>query len=350
MEQWRCKKLSPSFRTLLSPFNRMNMTRKNIAIIGCGDMGILHVEVLQKIPAAKLSACCDLNEAKTRSFSERFHIPTITSNPEDIFKDPKIDAVYIATTTDSHLDLFRQAVRSAKHILIEKPLALSAEDAEEIYQLSQHSQSIMMTAFKFRFYSMVQQAHRLVPDPFMASVHILDDPWSPDFWANQPDKGGGNVISQGVHGADVLRYLIGAEPESVFGVAKNYHQPTGVIDNLAATFRFSNGAAGNLMVGDCGTAPLVSKFMVQLSGKQGTITLVDRLTDLYFKPTHEKEVIHVHGEEDGIVQENKSFIDAIRGNECNYPTIGDGYVAQAMIEKAIRSSQKNKAVEVLDLK
>jgi myo-inositol 2-dehydrogenase/D-chiro-inositol 1-dehydrogenase len=311
-------------------------------------MGVLHAEALQKIPAAKLSVCCDLNENKALSFGERFHFRTVTSNPAEIFNDPKIDAVYIASTTDSHLALFRQAVKSGKHILIEKPLALSAEDADEIYQLSQQSQSIMMTAFKFRFYSMIQQAHRLIPDPFMASVHIIDDPWPPDFWANQPNKGGGNVISQGVHGTDLLRYLIGSEPELVYGVANNYHQPTGVIDNLAATFRFKNGSAGNLMVGDCGTAPLVSKFMVQLTGKQGTITLVDRLTDLYFKPMFEKEIIRFRGEEDGIFQENKIFIDAISGNESHYPKIWDGYVAQAMIEKAIRSSKERQAIQILD--
>jgi predicted dehydrogenase len=320
----------------------------NIAIIGCGEMGALHAESLQKIPTANLYACSDIVGRKSQFFREQFRIKYSTSNPEQIFNDPQIDAVYIAATTDSHLALFRQAVKSGKHILLEKPLALSGDDAYEIYQLSQQSQSIMMTAFKFRFYAIIQKAHQLIPDPFMVSVHILDDPWLPDFWANQPDKGGGNVISQGVHGTDLLRYLIGSEPELVFGVANNYHQPTGVIDNLAATFRFKNGAAGNLMVGDCGTALLVSKFIVQLSGREGTITLVDRLTELYFKRIHEKEIIQFHGEEDGIFQENKIFVDAILGNESNYPTIWDGFVAQAMIDAAIRSSNQNKVVYVLD--
>jgi predicted dehydrogenase len=141
--------------------------------------------------------------------------------------------------------------------------------------------------------------------------------------------------------------LIGSEPELVFGVASNYHQSTGVIDNLAATFRFQNGAAGNLIVGDCGTAPLVSKFMVQLSGKEGTITLVHRLIDLYFKPIHENEVIQFQSEEDGIFQENKIFVDAILENEGDYPKIWDGYVAQVMIDAAILSSDQNEAVSVI---
>ncbi len=313
-------------------------------------MGVLHAESLKKIPSANLYACCDLDEKKSQSFGERFHIRNVSSSPGEVFNDSKIDAVYIASTTDSHLSLFRQAVKSGKHIFIEKPLAISLDDAFKIYQLSQQSQSVLMTAFKFRFYSMIEKAHQLIPDPFLVSVHILDDPWTLDFWANQPDKGGGNVISQGVHGTDLLRYLIGSEPELVFGVANNFHQSTGVFDNLATTFRFENGAAGNLMVGDLGTAPFVSKFMVQLSGRQGTITLVDRLTDLYFKPMHEEQVMRCHGDEDGIFKENKIFIDTILGNKYNFPTIWDGFVAQAMIDAAIRSSQEDKAVCVLDCK
>jgi len=319
-----------------------------IAIIGCGEMGMLHAESLQKLPNASLDACFDINEKKAQSFRERFNVRYVASNPGEIFEDSKIDAVYIASTTDSHLSLFRQAVKSGKHILVEKPLALSAEQAYEIYQLSLQSKSILMTAFKFRFYSMIQKARQLIHDPIMATIHIIDDPWSSDFWANQPNKGGGNVISQGVHGTDLLRFLIDAEPELVFGIAKNYHQPTEVIDNLSATFRFKNDSAGNLVVGDCGTAPLVSKFMVQLSGRQGTIILIDRLTELYFKPMHEKQIIHFQGEADGIFQENKNFIDAILGDECDYPTIWDGFVAQAMIDSAIRSSHQNKAVCVFD--
>ncbi len=75
---------------------------------------------------------------------------------------------------------------------------------------------------------------------------------------------------------------------------------------------------------------------------------MDRLTSLHVKPIHEKEVIQFHGEEDGIFQENKIFIDAILGNERDYSKMWDGYVAQAMIEAAIRSSMQRRTILVLD--
>ncbi|MBN2090253.1 Gfo/Idh/MocA family oxidoreductase [candidate division KSB1 bacterium] len=318
----------------------------NIAIIGCGDMGKLHAEALQNLPHVKIFACYDLDAKKASSFAEKFRIANVATDPSHIFNDPTIHAVYIASTTNSHLSLFREAVKSGKHLFMEKPLALTLAEADEIFRLSKQSTAIMMTGFKFQFYTLLQKARELVPHPFMVSVQIMDDPWPVDFWANQKDKGGGNVISQGVHGTDLLRFLIGAEPESVFGVAKNFHQPTGVIDNLSATFRFENGVAGSLIVGDCGTAPKVSKFLVQIFGKQGTLTLTDRLTSLYFKPVQENEVLEFHGTEDGIFNENKIFVDLLTGNMHLYPTIYDGFMAQAMIDAAIQSSQQNQVIKI----
>ena len=135
-----------------------------------------------------------------------------------------------------------------------------------------------MVAMKFRFYDLVNKARTLITDPYMISVQVMDDPWPQDFWANDPQLGGGNVISQGVHGADLLRFLAGAEPVSVFSVGGNYHQPTGVVDNLSAVIRFDNGLAGTLVIGDCGQPPQIGKFMIQIFGKHGVALLSDRLT------------------------------------------------------------------------
>ncbi|MDW7681003.1 MAG: Gfo/Idh/MocA family oxidoreductase [bacterium] len=319
----------------------------NIAIIGCGDMGVLHARALKQLSEAKIYACCDLFESKAAAFADQFQAEYFTNQPERIFNDPAVVGVYLTTTTDSHLSLFSLAVKSGKHIFLEKPLAVSIDHAKQIAALSGQNDLVQLTAFKFRFYEMVAKARQLIPDPFMVSVQIMDDPWDAEFWANDPIAGGGNVISQGVHGADLLHFLVGVEPEQVFAVGDNYHQPTGVIDNLSATFRFANGSAGSLVVGDSGTAPLVGKFMVQMHGKQGSVMLVDRLTRLHFKPAHTNTVQFYQGEEDGVLKENAVFIDIVNGAQQLYPTIWDGFRAQLMIDVAIRSAQSRRAFPVL---
>ena len=97
-----------------------------------------------------------------------------------------------------YLSLCLSALQAGKHLLIEKPLAVKIEEALKIHQEAEKTKKIVMVGMKFRFYSLIKKARQLVPNPFMVSVQVLDDPWTEDFWANDPILGGGNVISQGV--------------------------------------------------------------------------------------------------------------------------------------------------------
>ena len=321
----------------------------NAALFGCGEMGRVHASCIDQIAGIQLVACCDIVESKAVALKEQYQATYATTDTHFILKDPNIDVVYILTSTDSHKSLCHKAIAYKKHILIEKPVTMSARDTYQIHQAVNSAGIVVMPAFKFRYYDMVQKACSIVSHPFMASVQVMDDPWSADFWANDPVKGGGNVISQGVHGADLLHYCIGSEPVSVYAVGGNYHQSTGVVDNIAATFRFDNGAVGNFMVGDCGQAPLLSKFSIQLYGSPGSVLVSDRLTRLHFKPQESSDVIEYTALENGFLEENKALVKAIAGKAPLISTLWDGYVAQAMIESAIRSAKSGQVETVLTM-
>ena len=304
-------------------------------------MGKTHASSLSNDGNVTLLMCCDTNPQKAKDLKNTYHIEQITSDAGHLITHPDIDVVYITSTTNSHFDLFSLAVKHKKHILIEKPLALTAAESYKFYQLAKNTSAVCMSGFKFRFYSLVKKAKQLIPNPYMVQVQIIDDPWPADFWANDPKLGGGNVISQGVHGTDLLRFFIADEPRSVFAAGANYHQPTGVIDNISATFQFKNGTAASLMVGDCGTLPVSSKFSVQIFGSQGSIFINNRLTKLYYKPANSSNVEEFTGSEDGFEQENKEFLEAVRKNQTAPCTIFDGFMAQEMIDAAIRSLDTN---------
>jgi predicted dehydrogenase len=174
----------------------------------------------------------------------------------------------------------------------------------------------------------------------------MDDPWPDNFWANDGQIGGGNVISQGVHGTDLLRFLAGAEPEFVFAAGGNYHQKAGVIDNLSATFTFENGASGNLVVGDTGQPPLLGKFCVQLFGPEGSIIIMERLTRLQFHARANSSTMLFTGVENGFMAENRALVQAVHGQIPVATSTWDGYMAQAMIDAAIRSLQSKSAESV----
>jgi predicted dehydrogenase len=319
----------------------------NAAIIGCGEMGRLHADCIAQLTGIRIHACCDTDESRTLAFREKYNAALATTQSQRIWQDENIHLVYVTTPTNSHKALCLAAIASGKHLMIEKPVALAAAEAHQIYAAAKRAKLVAMVGLKFRFYEMVRKACEFIPSPFLVSVQVMDDPWPPDFWANDPQQGGGNVISQGIHGADLLRFFAGADPERVFAVAANYHQPTGVVDNLSATFRFQNGVAGSLVVGDCGQPPMLSKFMAQLHGREGSVLVTDRLTHVQFKPRGSSEILTYRGEENGILEENRALLKALREEAPVAATLWDGYVAQAMIEAGIRSAQSQRAEAVL---
>jgi predicted dehydrogenase len=319
-----------------------------IAIIGCGEMGWQHAECLTSFPQIELFAFCDQDLQRAQQMQHHFQGEIATDDPAVIWEKPDIHVVYIATHTNSHRDLCKSAIHAKKHFMIEKPLALTAQQALEIYEYYElHAPSLIaMSAFKFRFYEMIQKARTLLSSVYMISVQIMDDPWPAGFWANQSNVGGGNVISQGVHGTDLLRYLADSEPDHVYAVGKNYHQSTKVVDNLSATFRFKNGVSGTLIVGDCAEAPLVGKFMVQMHGREGSLLLTNRLTRIKFKSATGSEVREWKGEESGFMEENRHFLSALLGNRYIPSTLWDGYMAQLMIDSALESARKKRLKEI----
>ncbi len=319
--------------------NKSDTTTINIAMIGCGEMGRMHSACLSQMESVRLLWFCDTTLSQAASLAERYPEGRPTTRVEDVFADPRVHAVYIATQTDSHQPLCLAAAQASMPVLVEKPVTLSSSDTLEVVRAFQQAHLPAMVGFKFRFYSLVHRARSLVPEPYLIHVQVMDDPWLPDFWANDPAKGGGHVISQGIHGADLLRFLSGSEPLAVFAVGKNYHQPTGVIDHVSATFRFANEAAGTLIVGDSGQPPGMGKFLVQLFGREGVVVLSDRLTRLAFHPAGKGEVQYMQGEEDGFINENRAFIQLLRGQAAADSSLYEGFLSQAMIDAALASVQ-----------
>jgi predicted dehydrogenase len=315
------------------------MSLLNAAIIGCGDMGRMHAECLQQIEQINLYALCDSDIQRARALQQKYGSPLISSHAEELICDDHVQVVYITTHTASHKSLCLLAAQSGKHLMIEKPLALTAADAWQIEQAVRASGVKAMVGMKFRFYAMAKKIRTLIPAPHMICVQVTDDPWPADFWANDPLLGGGHVISQGVHGTDLIRFLAGSDPISAYAIGANYHQPTNVVDNLHAVFRFANNTAGSLLATDFGQPPGIGKFLVQVYGKEGSVVLSDRLTHLAFHDRQAGRQFHFEGAEDGFVEENRAFAQMLLGQDTAVSTVRDGCIAQAMIDAALDSAR-----------
>jgi predicted dehydrogenase len=314
----------------------------NLALIGCGYLGKVHVECIAKIPAAKFVAYCDVSEAAAQACLKEFGGNYATTDVKRIFADKDIHAVYICTRHDSHAPLAIEASKAGKHILIEKPLALTLKECEAVAAEVKRSGVLFMPAFKMRYYPLIQKAHEFIPNPQIIMGQVMDNRWPDDSWSQDPVQGGANVHSQGCHATDIIRYFAGSEPKRVWAAGGSFTHPGHpCIDQCVATIQFENGHVASWISGDAATAPFTSKFYFEIFGNGRSVQLYDRCKKAtFFDGT--KTWIEERTEEEGFQLENEEFIRALTANKPPELTAHDAIQATRIVlaaDKAIRTGQ-----------
>lgn len=320
----------------------------NIGIIGCGGIGAEHAKALAQIDGHRIVAFCDLLESRAREYQATYGADYATADPGRIIADPAIDTVYVLTQHDSHADLCIRSAQAGKNVLVEKPLALTVDDCLRIGRAVQHSGITLMTAFKMRYYDLVQRTREMMPRPLMLTMQMMDNRWPGDMWANDPLKGGGNVLSQGCHSCDLLRFMAGSDPVEVYAAGGNYYQPTGIVDNLCATFKFANGVVASWVQGDCRQPTFVSKFFLQAFEMDRSISLSDRLTRMVVHSAA-GGVVETRSTETGFVEENRAFIHALQNGLPAPIDHRDGLLATLMVLQAFASLRSGRPEPVASL-
>ena len=311
-------------------------------IIGCGEIAEEHLRALEELEGLSVEAYCDLSEERAGNLLQRYGGRYATNDPSRLFQDDAIDALYICTHHDSHTSLALEACNAGKHIMMEKPLALTRKECEQIVEEVEKSRVTMMTAFKFRYYPLVRKAKELMPEPLLLIAQLMDRRWPDEFWAQDPVKGGGNILSQGVHAMDLLCWFAGSEPERIYAEGGALTHPGArVIDTAVITIRFRNGVIASLAQGDAGETPHLGKFSYQLLDGKRSIHLHDRLKRGEFFDGEKMEVLNSEREL-GMIEENREFIRALRTGTPPETTVRDGIRATAMtlaVVEAVRSGE-----------
>jgi predicted dehydrogenase len=305
-------------------------------LIGCGALGKVHAECVAQLDGMEMVAFCDCDPARAEALRKAQGGEYATPDALALIEDHGLDVIYIATWHDSHAGYCIRAAEAGKHILVEKPLALSVEECRAIGQAVHRNGVKLFTAFKMRYYDLILKARELIPQPVLVSMQMMDNRWADDHWASDPVRGGGNVLSQGCHSCDILRFVAGSEPTEVFAAGGNYYTATGVVDNLCATFRFASGAAGNWIQGDASCPPLTSKFFMQVFAEGRSITLSDRLTTLTYREGQAEPRVF-RGSETGFLAENRAFLDCLIHDRPPAIDHVDGLTATLMVLQALRS-------------
>lgn len=318
------------------------MKSLHFALIGCGTLGRTHAACVTKIQGAAFTAYVDSHLPAAEAALHAFGGELATTDVARVLDDPRIDAVYICTRHDSHAELAIAAARAGKHILCEKPLALTEDACAAIATAVEGAGVFFMPAFKLRYYPLVQKARAFLPRPQVLVGQMMDARWPDTLWAQDPIQGGANVHSQGCHTTDLLRYFADSEPAELWAAGGAMTHPGHpCIDQCVASIRFESGSVASWIQGDAGLAAATSKFYIGLFGDGRSVQLTDRFKRATFFDG-EKTWTETCEEEDGFQIENQVFITALKRGEAPELTAWDGLQATRLVlaaDRAIRSGQ-----------
>ncbi len=317
-----------------------------VAIIGCGSYGAEHAKFLSATPSVKLHAVADIAAERAQDFARNYGAGYATADVNRIWADAEIDAVWICTQHDTHAPLAEAAAAAGKHFFLEKPLALTLADCDRIVAAVEHSGVIATSGFKLRFFPAVVAAKRFLTKPTLTVAQVIDDHWPSDFWANDPVKGGGNVLSQGCHMVDTVLHLHATPPVRVYAAGGNRHHPTrDIVDTALITLTFADGAVATVAVGDCGVPPHSSKFALQQSDGARSLSLYNRLNSLMTR--EEKQVTeHSAWPEKGADVIDAPFITAVAEGKPSPVSVQSARRTTAVVLAAIESIKIGQAVEL----
>lgn len=230
------------------------MSKIRFAVVGCGHIGKRHAEMISRNPDAELVALIDVKE-KSKLGIEAFQVPFFNSLESFLNSEIKTDVVTIATPNGFHAPQAILALDSGNHVVIEKPMALTKSDAEQVIFKALHQSKQVFAVMQNRFSPPSVWIKDLIQKGIMGqiySVHLNsfwnrdDRYYTADSWHGKKELDGGTLFTQFSHFIDVMYWLFG-DIKNIKSIIRNFnHQhSTEFEDSGVVHFEFVNGGIGN---------------------------------------------------------------------------------------------------------
>lgn len=190
------------------------MSTLRFAVIGTGAIARAYEAAFASLHQATVVAACDTNEAVAAAFAERNGC-THYSSVEDLLRYGEFDAAVVCTPPSTHEAVACALLQSGKHVLCEKPLAVSAPQARRMMECASQHGVLLTMASKFRYASDVRKARQLVMEGFIGDLVFVENAFTSHLdmstrWnSDAAVSGGGVLIDNGTHAVDILRYFLG---------------------------------------------------------------------------------------------------------------------------------------------
>ncbi|KKC49213.1 oxidoreductase [Paenibacillus sp. D9] len=352
----------------------MTQSPLRIGIIGAGGIGNVHMDIFKQIPEVKIEAVTDVFLPLAEKRAEEHGIPTVHQSPQELLENPDLDAVVICVPNQFHASLAIEALKQGKHVLLEKPMAISLEDARAILDAKHASGKVLMVAHQMRFGGLSRAIKGYIDEGKLGRVYNAKTGWwrkkgIPGWgsWFTRKDMaGGGPLIDIGVHMLDLSLYLMGnPRPVSVYGTTYaefgprregigNWGTPNwdgyyDVEDLATAMIKMDNGATLTLEVSWAAhSAGLGEDPFIHLMGTEGGAYYAGS-SGLYVTHSEEgvvqEDIAPLSGDDDRILL-SRHFLDCIRTGREPISSAMTGYTNNRILDAIYESSRTGSEVKL----
>jgi 1,5-anhydro-D-fructose reductase (1,5-anhydro-D-mannitol-forming) len=334
----------------------MSRTRFGWGLIGASTIAREWViGAIRAQAGAEVAAVMSSSAARAADYAKANGIPKAYDTLDALLADPKVDAVYISTTNELHKEQTLAAAAAGKHVLCEKPLALSVADARQMVEGCRNAGVVLGTnhhlrnAASHRAMRAAIKAGR-IGTPLAARVfHAVYLPPHLQGWRiTRPEAGGGVILDITVHDVDTLRFVLDDDPVEVTALAQSGGMAAaGLEDAAMAVFRFGSGLIAQTHDG------FTTKYAgtgIEIHGTEGSLIGRDVMTQ---RPIGSVSLRHETGEEAlPLAQENlyeralRAFHAAMRGEGQPAATGEDGVWSLAAGVAALQSAKSGRVVKI----
>ena len=328
-----------------------------IAILGCGRIGAMHALNIHRHEKADLAAAFDVHAPSAEAVGKKFSC-RVAPSVDDILSDSAVDAVLVATTTDTHADLIEAAVRAGKAVLCEKPIDLSLERVNRCAEAISGTDVPVQIGFNRRFDPGHRAARQAMLDGEIGDLHQViitsRDPGMPP--RSYIESAGGLLRDMTIHDFDLARYMLNDEPVEVYAVADALIDPElgRELDDVDTAMIIMRTADGKMChINNSRTATYGYDQRIELLGRDGMVISDNRKPHemrRYSEKSTEVSEPYLHffieRYEQSFNAEIASFATAVETGGPTEVSFEDGRRALMLAEAAYLSRAEGRAVKV----
>ena len=327
--------------------------KMRFAIIGCGDIAASsYAPSLVKSDQTELVAVCRRDLDQARAFAQRFGGCAAYDSADALLADPRVEAVIVATPTDSHCELTQQAALSDRHVLCEKPMARDAGECRAMIAACKAAGVKLGVAYRRRLFPQVEKAKSLIDSGAIGRIVCVRTHYSgwlqieAGTWRLEAGIGGA-LMEMAVHRIEVMLNFAG-RPLAVSALVETVHHDWSVDDSDALLVNFADGKIG--VHTTILTSPPRRDF-VQIDGTEGRIIIesLEYSSDsIKFETTAGVEEIAVTPLEGPYLDQPmiEDFVAAIRDKKEPVCDAETGFWTQAVVDAARRSADQKQQIAV----